>query len=194
MAGRRPGQHAGGPQQREGQAPGPAVVDVDQLVLEQTLVHHGEATRADEASRRERGHPELVRPAFGLESPLDDPEGAFRQRRRRRDGKAEQCAHPMITARVVETGRHPYQPLARAQLDGGRHHDRSRAHPGAGVVVHPLGPAIGPGDRQAAAHRSPLEHLDGDGLGFVDDGVVRRRRPRVGVAVVAFVDQPVQVA
>ena len=48
---------------------------------------------------------------------------------------------------------------------------------------------VGPVDGDAGSYRAGVEDTDGDGGGFVDDEVVVRRAPVVGVADVAAVDE-----
>ena len=73
----------GGPQQgqRQGAAPGldlvPVADQIDQLVLEQALVDHGQPSARDEPPRREGGRAELVGTVLGRQSPFDDGEGAL---------------------------------------------------------------------------------------------------------------------
>jgi hypothetical protein len=84
----QPGQHPRGPQQGEGQRVGPIVAggrvtrlagiaDVDQLVLEESLVDHGEAPGRHEPTGREGGQAELVDPAFCRQPAVHHIEGAL---------------------------------------------------------------------------------------------------------------------
>ena len=86
--GQRPGghaqsrQHARGPQQgqRQGARPVrlvPVADQIDQLVLDQTLVDHGQPSARDEPPRREGGGAELVGTVLGRQSPFDDGEGGL---------------------------------------------------------------------------------------------------------------------
>ncbi len=150
-------QHAGGPQQGEGQPVGPLVArrarHVDQLVLEQALVHHGETAGLHETPRRERGH---GRARWARPRPRG--RGSPRRRRTRRSttrgrlGQREPGPQAVVAAGVVERGGHPHQALAGLELEGGRHLDVAFA--GAGTAHHPLGPAVGGRDLQPGPQRA----------------------------------------
>ena len=136
---RASGDDAGATQQGQGQGVGPGVVgqrrgrgrevgidseavggsDVHQLVLQQAVVHHGQASGPHEAPRREGGHPPLVGAALGAQPPLHHREGALGLRRRRRLGQGQPHPEAVITARVLELGGDPDQGLAGADLHGG---------------------------------------------------------------------------
>ena len=89
-------------QQREGER---ATV-VDDLVLEQAVVHErepdGAVGRVDEATGRERRQPELLRTSFGLEPAVHDGERALRVRAGHARREREVGAEAMVAAAVVE--------------------------------------------------------------------------------------------
>ena len=76
-------QHAGAPHQRDGQLAGGrrALVEVDQLVLQQALVGDGEPAGRHEPAGRVRGQAHLGGPALGHQPPLHGGEGALGHRR-----------------------------------------------------------------------------------------------------------------
>ena len=84
---------------------GARVVDVDELVFEQTLVQDRETARDHEPARREHRIADLVGPALGGQSALDHREGTLGRRRRRSSRQREPGAQAMVTAGVVELGR-----------------------------------------------------------------------------------------
>ena len=55
-----------------------SAVNVDELVLADAVVHHGESSSGDKSSRRGGREAELVRTAFSGESPFDDGERTLR--------------------------------------------------------------------------------------------------------------------
>ena len=90
---------------------------VDELVLEEAVVHDGEATRLNEPARRERRHRRLERPALADQTAGDHRERALGVRLDGRLGQWEPHAETVVTAGVVELGGDAHQPLARMQLE-----------------------------------------------------------------------------
>ena len=94
--------------------PSPAVVvDVDELVLEQALVDHGQAAGPHEPAGGEGGQPELLGPSLGGEPPLDHGEGALGAGRGRRVGQGQVDPQPVVARRVGEAGADPHAPARR---------------------------------------------------------------------------------
>ena len=145
----------------------------------------------DKAPRRERGQAELVRPAFGIEPPLDDGKGAFGLRVTGGSGQRQVDAQAMVTAGVAKAGGHAHDALLGLQRHGGGdlHRLLARAPPCAAVDV--LRPPVVRRDHGARPQRSPFAHDDADSVGGID-GVIDRwwerscrshrgpRRPRAG--------------
>ena len=91
-------QEAGGPQDGDGEGVSPIVLEVDELVLEVTLVGHGEPARGHEAASGEMGEADLGRAPFGIETALHDPEGAPGARGGGRLGQRQVDADAVVAA------------------------------------------------------------------------------------------------
>src|SRR4029078_9290431 len=103
--------------EREGEGASGAVVQVDELVLDDSLVRDREATGHDDAARRERGEADLGRTTFDRQPPRHDCERALSLRGGGRRGQREPRPETVISALVVELDRDPRELFARAQLD-----------------------------------------------------------------------------
>ncbi len=166
------------------------VGQVDQLVLEQALMDHGQAAGGHEPPGREGGQPELLLPPFGGQPPFDDREGALGPGGRRSLRQGEVDPKAVVARRVVEAGAHPDQGFVGPHLDGGGHADRVGPVPGMGGPVDPVGPGVGGGHVHRGPHRPGVPDGECHRVGGVDHRVVPRRRVVVGVPVVPAVHQP----
>ena len=104
---------------------------VDHLVLEQPVVHErepdGAVGRVDEAARRERREPVLVRAALGGRAPRCTTANAHSASEpATARGEREVRAEPVVARSVVELVRDPQEALAGAELERGRDGHRHR--------------------------------------------------------------------
>src|SRR5690606_15477431 len=133
------------------------------------------------------------RAALGPQPALDDAVGALRPGAGRAVGEGEVHPQAVVSGDVVELGGDPHERLAGPELEGGAHglHHLAGALPGAvGTRRDGLGQHVLGVHHERAPHRPALVVTDLDACGVVDDDVVLRRAPVVGVARVATVDEP----
>ncbi len=191
---RRCRQLAGGAEQRHRQGVrGPVVVgsvDVDQLVLTQSLVHDTEATSRDEPSTRIGRQCGLRRAALRVEAAGHDCEGALRFGMRRRRRQREMGAQPVVATHVVERHRHVHEALVDLELQCGLDPGGHLADPG--IAEGPLGPPGRTGHLQPCPQRSRFGDHHADVVEPCDGRAVAHGTEVVGVATIPDVDQQAQ--
>ena len=132
-----------------------------------------QAAGGDEAAARERGQPDLVGAALGVEAAGHRAERALGDRVIGALGEGEQQPQAVVAAAVVERHRHPHEILAGVQFDHGQHRDLDLAD---AVVIGDLErPTEGAGDLDASPDGAGLVHQDVDVDRATHHLVTRRR-------------------
>ena len=129
-------------------------MDVDELVLVESLVDHRQAACLDEPARGEGREAELVGATLGLEPSFDRPECALRSRRGRRVWERQMDPKPMVARPVLEGRRDVHCRVVGVDLDGGLDHvfPATNAPLAAGLDV--FGQGVGRDDLRRGSDRA----------------------------------------